>query len=600
MSDLYDNTTDVHGGINSADLDRIYAGLSPLARPANHKRVGIVGAGFSGMSTAIAILREQIKAHEAGAPASRVDVTLFEQQRNRFGGGLAYSPENGPEHFTNIPARLISAIDDEPDHFVSWLQDLRDNGWRDKTGSQPVSPLYRGRFGPHNIVPRALYGRYLRDTLQDLTNQAESLGVASVTNHIGRVTAVDEVADRTVLEVDGGVREFDNVVLSTGHIEFRNLRPLRNVSDRIADRVVTASEQLSGRTQEILSGEHGPRVTVIGSGLSAYDRVLTALRNGFFDNPRAEMTLLSRRGHTHPSMPAQPFNVPDIKIEDLPTPPFTVGEVPRYLTEIYRDYRSQGHKDWEITAALQPLAPELIERSGIPASFLAPLMRDHGSIINTTAIGVGEETASKVEALIAQGRVQLVSGSIHNVRSSIRGRVRIDYTPNGSERSRRLFCDGVVSALGPGNDYNQTNHPIYRRMLGRGSARVHEASGIGLEVDPDTRCVIAENGQAQSRIHAIGPITAGQVAEKEGRFGPLGQNIPILRKHAQQIASAVAPAAALQLTAANDADGGDQTVTRSGLRAWLDRRFGNAKPTAANQSEHDVNLAARRPFVRYL
>ncbi|MEO0391941.1 MAG: FAD/NAD(P)-binding protein [Pseudomonadota bacterium] len=549
--------TNISGGYSLP----ITEGEHPPAVNGNVKptSIAIIGAGFSGTSTAIALLRQQLAAGERGDNPAYLELTIFEQEKRKFGAGLAYSKANGPEHFTNIPARLLSAIDEEPTHFSDWLKTVKDQGWKTTLG-RPISHEYHGEFGPHNIVPRALYGIYLRDTLESLKNQAEQAGLAQVHSPIARITGIRPRDHQVRVDINQSSLTFDHAVLATGHIEFGQLPALTNLHHRISQKVVSNPRSLAGRTEAMLSGDFGPKVAVIGTGLSAYDHVLTALDKGFFDNPKAELTLVSRHGHTHPSMPIAPFNVPTIKIDDLPSPPPLARFVPAYVAQVYRQYRALGHKDWEITAGLQPLVPELVERSGIPKARLARMLRTHASKINTTAIGVGVETASKIEALIQQGRVKVVSGDIHRAKSSLWGRVRMDYTPTGSERVKSLYADAVISALGPLNNYRNTRHPIYRDMVASGDVSIHQDTNVGLAVDPDTRCLVDDDGDIHQRLHAVGPMTAGQVAAEEGRFGALGQNIPLLRRHALQVARSIIKPPTLVLTADQRVTGSDQTV----------------------------------------
>ncbi|HCI48144.1 MAG TPA: hypothetical protein DFI00_12695, partial [Rhodospirillaceae bacterium] len=62
--------------------------------------IGIVGSGFSGVCTALHMLRNAVET----PPAKPIKITMFEKAGQRFAGGIAYGMA-GNEHFTNIPAR---------------------------------------------------------------------------------------------------------------------------------------------------------------------------------------------------------------------------------------------------------------------------------------------------------------------------------------------------------------------------------------------------------------------------------------------------------------------------------------------------------------
>src|SRR5512135_3737473 len=73
--------------------------------------VAIIGCGFSGAMVAVHLSR-------LGQKSPRV---LIFERGNRLARGAAYGTIR-PEHLLNVPARLMSAFTDEPDHFLNWLQ----------------------------------------------------------------------------------------------------------------------------------------------------------------------------------------------------------------------------------------------------------------------------------------------------------------------------------------------------------------------------------------------------------------------------------------------------------------------------------------------
>ena len=76
-------------------------------------RIAVIGAGFSGVMTAIHLLWRC-------KPGERVYLV---ERGDRVGPGLAYGTHN-PRHLVNVRAENMSAFADEPDHFVRWLERL--------------------------------------------------------------------------------------------------------------------------------------------------------------------------------------------------------------------------------------------------------------------------------------------------------------------------------------------------------------------------------------------------------------------------------------------------------------------------------------------
>src|SRR3954470_13136032 len=115
------------------DEDGCRSGRFARERPST---VAIVGAGASGSLTAVALAR--------AAPGLRV--VLVDDRSH--GLGVAYSTTD-EQHRLNVPACGMSAFADDPGHFVRWLA------------------ASRLEAGENDFVPRAWFGRYLRDQLAD-------------------------------------------------------------------------------------------------------------------------------------------------------------------------------------------------------------------------------------------------------------------------------------------------------------------------------------------------------------------------------------------------------------------------------------------------
>src|SRR5882672_9007709 len=76
--------------------------------------VAVVGGGFSGIMVAAHLLRE------ARARASAVRVVVVEKNAG-FEAGAAYRTCS-PRHLLNVPAGRMSALPDDAEHFVRWLE----------------------------------------------------------------------------------------------------------------------------------------------------------------------------------------------------------------------------------------------------------------------------------------------------------------------------------------------------------------------------------------------------------------------------------------------------------------------------------------------
>jgi uncharacterized NAD(P)/FAD-binding protein YdhS len=102
------------------------------------KSIVIVGGGFSGAITAVNLARLN---------SEPLRIALIDKGPVPC-RGVAYGTRNS-SHLLNVVARNMSALADEPDHFVNWL------GTRSEYLDEPV-PALREKF-----APRRVYGDYL-------------------------------------------------------------------------------------------------------------------------------------------------------------------------------------------------------------------------------------------------------------------------------------------------------------------------------------------------------------------------------------------------------------------------------------------------------
>src|SRR5258708_2964031 len=110
-------------------------------------KIGIIGAGFSGTALAAAI-------HKLNA--GPVEIFLFDKT-GCFGEGDAYRTPY-PFHLLNVRAQDMSAFEDEPAHFLDWLNS-NETRKQHLEKNQPAG----GQF-----APRLLYGQYLNSLLDSI------------------------------------------------------------------------------------------------------------------------------------------------------------------------------------------------------------------------------------------------------------------------------------------------------------------------------------------------------------------------------------------------------------------------------------------------
>ncbi|WP_375492095.1 FAD/NAD(P)-binding protein [uncultured Jatrophihabitans sp.] len=226
--------------------------------------VTIVGGGASGTLTALHLARE------AEAAGRRVHLELCEPRR--VGEGLAYSTTD-PRHRLNVVAQGMSALPDDPLHFVRWLR-------RHVAVDYPES----------GYAPRQHYAEYLEHCLTEVL-----VGARHVT-FTHRAQRVHDVARHgrglRITLADGSSHPADAVVLATGH---------GSPSTAWAPAALRRSHRFQAdpwRASAAVTVHPGMSIVLVGAGLTMVDmvqrwgragvRVHVASRHGLLPLPHAQ------------------------------------------------------------------------------------------------------------------------------------------------------------------------------------------------------------------------------------------------------------------------------------------------------------------------
>jgi uncharacterized NAD(P)/FAD-binding protein YdhS len=213
------------------------AANSNRARSTADIDVAIVGSGFSGTMVAVQLARMGVER-----------ITLFERARE-FARGVAYGTSCN-RHLLNVPAGLMSALPDEPDHFLNWLRAREFDAQ------------------PSTFVPRRTYGEYLGDLL------ASAPGVTLVRDEVVDIRPGGDGEPVRLSTRRGRNLTAERTVLALGHQppESRTdwngpMRPGQYVAD-----------PWSSAALEGLAADES--VALIGTGLTAVDLVIEARSRG--------------------------------------------------------------------------------------------------------------------------------------------------------------------------------------------------------------------------------------------------------------------------------------------------------------------------------
>jgi len=416
------------------------------------RTIAIVGGGVSGALTAFHLIRQNVQA----------EVILIDQRPN-FGLGLAYSTPS-LRHLLNVPAGKISALPNQPRHFLDWLQSHYDPQATEKT-----------------FAPRAVFGRYIQSLLAEISGVRQE--VASV------VDVQPEANGAAVILGDGRTIQADLVVLAIGNFD---PAPLPGIApEAIADGVYHHNAWAQETYQDL--PDNAP-IALIGTGLTGVDvvlrlrelghegKIIALSRHGIFPNRHAEYTPLG--------FSAVPLDTPATALAYL--------RALRATIKAGAGWRAAIDSIRDTTNALWlrlPLAEQM--------RFRRHLQRRWDVVRHRMAPPI----ADLIEAELNNKTLVVHEGHLESV----------DATPAGAQVTLRthegvetFHVDRVINCTGPNMNYRRVNSPLLRKLFDRGIATAGPLGGFHCA---ENGALIDANGQISEVFFNLGPGRLGNLLE---------------------------------------------------------------------------------------
>lgn len=464
----------------------VHTDFEPSGDHADHGHVDIavVGGGASAVLF-VAALR-----HHAGSAMPSVAII---DPSDTVGLGVAYST-NDPSHRLNVRASGLSALVDDPGHFVRWL-----------AVDDPSVP-------PHGFALRSRFGVYLRQLL------AASAG-DDVTHVRATVSAVEQRPPGAVVHLDGGGSlTASRVVVAIG------VPPTADARFAVDDAVVAAGAYVPdpwapGAITALADRAPGNRpqrtgvVALVGTGLTSVDVALSLCDAGW------NVVAISPHG----LLPERHESVPSPARAALVDPPDVVTAAS--FIHWVRTSCVNEPSGWRAAMdALRFRVDPVWQRT--PLEHRRRLVRRVGSVWQRHRHRIAPGVAEAIDELIVQGRLRVERGRVVGVAAHPdHPQMLVQRVGPGGEPMDNVPADAVVNCAGaPG--VHTTTSALTRTLLNDG-VLVADGLGMGVEVDPVGRAM-GIDGAASSVVTVIGALRRGVEAEAIA--------IPDLRVHADTAA----------------------------------------------------------------
>ena len=435
------------------------------------KTVVIIGGGVSGALTAYHLVLQHADA----------EVVVIDP-RPELGLGLAYSTPS-LHHLLNVPAGKISALPQEPHHFLEWL----------RAGFDPEAT-------PLTFAPRAIFGRYIRSLLA---------GSRGITQRQGSVVDLEPRGDAAVLTLGNGDKLWaDFVVLATGNFD---PAALPGIESGVVESGAYCHNAWLPETYQDLSVD--APATLIGSGLTAVDVLLRLRELGH----RGVITAISRHG----IFPSRHAAYTAATTTAIPT------GTPATCLAYLRAFRLAMASGIEWRAAIDSL------RESTNGLWLALSLKEqerfrrhlqrHWDVVRHR---MAPPNADLIEAELTTGTLRLREGHLQSVAAEGRTATVHLRTHGGTER---VHTARVINCTGPSMNYRRVNSPMLDRLFAQGVVQPGPLGG-GLNTTRNG-ALISSTGEVSSYLFNLGP----------GRLGTLLESIaiPEIRQQAVEIARTI-------------------------------------------------------------
>jgi uncharacterized NAD(P)/FAD-binding protein YdhS len=441
-------------------------------RKETSKTIAIIGGGVSGVLTAFHLIRK-------GTPAR----VILIDQRPDFGLGLAYSTPS-LRHLLNVPAGKISALPDQPDHFLHWLRRNHDPSATGKT-----------------FAPRAVFGRYIQSLLKS---------ASQIEQEIATVVDVRQQDSGAVLTLDNGCElRADVIVLATGNFD---PAPLPGITKAVSDSGLYRHNAWGPETYQGLHPEAS--VALIGSGLTGVDVVLRLRELGH----RGRIIALSRHGifpHRHDEYRPQ-------------SSPAIPSDTPATCAAYLRALRAAIREGAEWRAAIDSLRETTNELwLRLPLGEKKRFRRHLQHRWDVVRHRMAPPIADVIDSEFRNGTLEIREGCLETVDASPAG---AHITLRVHDRKESFYADRVINCTGPDMNYRRVRSALLQNMFQRGLV-TSGPLGAGFHCSQDGALIDA-GGRASEIIFNLGP----------GRLGDLIESIavPEIRQQAVELASTLA------------------------------------------------------------
>ncbi|MBN8701509.1 MAG: FAD/NAD(P)-binding protein [Bacteroidetes bacterium] len=434
------------------------------------KKIAIIGAGLSGTTTAIYLLKYALQP---------VELFLFEENKTRLNKGVAYS-QTIPYQPLNVVASGMSLYTDDSTHFVEWL--------RNKNIAIPGASLEKA------FVRRDVFGNYIKDEFEKVIG----LNPNKINVRGEVVTDINKTENTLVVTTSNGQIEVDAVLLATGNFPPADI-PIKN------EQFYKSSKYIANpwSSEVMLNQERPKKYLLVGAGLTMFDLAISL--NAC--NPENKLISLSRRGYL-PNEHRFFEKSSSITFNDIDFENTNLGALLIYFRKKVNDLKKEGI-DWrQLMDALREHTPVIWKN--LSQKDKAQFLRHVRPFWEVHRHRVPQLSNDRLKELVRKNTLEIAEGRIIDMCEKD-NRVEVTYFSKKQRAIEKMMVDVVVNCTGPQSNYRKMNHPLIERLVQKKTIQSDELH-LGLLTN-ECGALIGEDGVVSKNIFTIGPARKGMLWE---------------------------------------------------------------------------------------
>ncbi len=435
------------------------------------KRIGIIGAGFSGIMTAVNLINKS---------NSSTEIFIFEKE-NPIAKGIAYSPYS-KKQLLNVPSSKMSAFKDLPDHFFNWTKSL--DQYKDVDDS-----ILAGAF-----LPRYLYGQYLEFVWNEALATAKS---KSIQVKILRSNIIDMVRKGSEIELIGGSNEVfvvDYCVLATGNLVPRN-QSIENMDFYESKNYF----QNPWKIESVENLNKNENVLIIGNGLTMVDTVLALQERNF----KGIIYSISPNGYHILSHRHAPIKYNKL-VEELPDE-IDLKTIRNLIVKHVRSVRKLGVSAEPVIDSLRPFSQNIWKNFSIndKREFLRKYRHAWGVARHRIPIHMNDFLLKLMFSI----KLKVFAGAIKSLKED-NGIIEVSFLEKNSKTLEKIFVSRVINCTGPESNIKLSDSQLLKNCLEKGIITQDEFC-LGFNADPTNYELVGKNGEVQGNIFTLGTNLKG-------------------------------------------------------------------------------------------